>query len=114
MKLRELWTLLFVLQLLPQALTQTVHESNSTDLLFAKIFDIRYSMVNPPRVNGTFNVTFDMAIAQLLELTWYDTRLSWRNRVFNGNLSFNSVQSIKIPNSQIWKPDLVVYNEYAG
>uniref|UniRef100_A0A1I8GF94 Neur_chan_LBD domain-containing protein n=1 Tax=Macrostomum lignano TaxID=282301 RepID=A0A1I8GF94_9PLAT len=115
-----------LLQLLPPALMQSVHESSSADLLFSKIYDAHLSMIPPPKVNGTFNVTFDMAIAQLLELdelkqtvsmltwrrmSWYDTRLSWRSRVFDGNLSFNSISSIKIPNSQIWKPDLVVYND---
>ncbi|CAD5118370.1 DgyrCDS7081 [Dimorphilus gyrociliatus] len=67
----------------------------------------------------TISVTYGLALIQLLDLdeknqilttncwsryTWYDIFLKWDPKEYNG------VETVRIPSSDIWTPDIVLYN----
>ncbi|KAL5004555.1 hypothetical protein ScPMuIL_018011 [Solemya velum] len=72
-----------------------------------------------PRCNGTVRVTFDIAVRQIIELDepkqivklnlwirmkWNDCRLHWNADDYGG------MESIVIPASRIWVPDMTLYD----
>ncbi|KAL4228119.1 hypothetical protein ACF0H5_013554 [Mactra antiquata] len=78
------------------------------DILFAN-----YSKSILPKCNTNTAVQLKLGIAlrQILDLSWIDCRLTW-------NSTENGIQNLVVPYSQLWMPDITLYdnaeNELGG
>ncbi|XP_036241704.1 neuronal acetylcholine receptor subunit alpha-10 isoform X2 [Molothrus ater] len=50
------------------------------------------------------NVTLKVTLAQIIDMTWLDAHLTWDKDEFGG------IDSIRIPSSYVWRPDIILYN----
>ncbi|XP_068787361.1 neuronal acetylcholine receptor subunit alpha-10 isoform X2 [Struthio camelus] len=51
------------------------------------------------------NVTLQVTLSQIIDMAWLDAFLAWDKDAYDG------VDSIRVPSSYVWRPDIVLYNK---
>ncbi|GFO47880.1 neuronal acetylcholine receptor subunit alpha-7 [Plakobranchus ocellatus] len=59
-----------------------------------------------PSINFTdpLNVTFGLALAQIIDVIWTDYNLRWDPAKYGG------IKVLRLPHDEIWKPDIFLHN----
>ncbi|KAI5624035.1 neuronal acetylcholine receptor subunit alpha-5 isoform X1 [Silurus asotus] len=79
------------------------------DKLLKDIFRKYQKWVRPvENLNGTIRVKFGLAISQLVDVEWVDTKLRWNPEHYLG------ITYIRVPSDSIWIPDIVLYDNADG
>ncbi|XP_071495335.1 neuronal acetylcholine receptor subunit alpha-6-like [Diadema antillarum] len=76
------------------------------DNLTATIFS-QYNKHNPPSHNESTRVKMGVILRSVANLFWTDPRLAWNESNFDG------IDVLRLPASQLWIPDIVLYNSVA-
>ncbi|UJR26492.1 hypothetical protein I4U23_007819 [Adineta vaga] len=101
-----------------------VHSSYHEEQLFKELFQNYNPLIRPVRnVEETITVSFSIALLQLisvvekeqvlktnvwLQVKWKDYQMQWKREKYGG------IQSIRVPPSQVWTPDVVLFNNADG
>ncbi|XP_031564356.1 neuronal acetylcholine receptor subunit alpha-7-like isoform X2 [Actinia tenebrosa] len=66
----------------------------------------RYNKRVRPATSATspISITLGLSLHEIIDLSWFDSSLSWQPSDFNG------IKKISLHTSDIWVPDIVVYN----
>ncbi|CAF1603706.1 unnamed protein product, partial [Didymodactylos carnosus] len=54
--------------------------------------------------NDTVNVTINLALQQIIDLTWNAYNLKWIPE------EYGNITTINLPSTRIWTPDILLYN----
>ncbi|XP_072169080.1 neuronal acetylcholine receptor subunit alpha-6-like [Diadema setosum] len=81
-------------------------ELGPQDNLTATIFG-QYNKYNPPSHNESTRVKMGVILRSVANLFWTDPRLAWNESNFDG------IDVLRLPASQLWIPDIVLYNSVA-
>jgi hypothetical protein len=76
-------------------------EDNQTEATLVNVSFNLGSIQEFDEVDGKFSVV------AFLEVTWYDTRMTW------DPLEYNSTHSILFPQDGVWKPTLTIINPFS-
>ncbi|CAF3716073.1 unnamed protein product [Rotaria socialis] len=113
------WLLFNVLVLI-----KNINSSYHEEQLFKELFQNYNPLIRPVRnVEDTITVSFSIALLQLisvvekeqvlktnvwLQVGWHDYQMQWKREKYGG------IQSIRAPPSQVWTPDIVLFNNADG
>ncbi|CAF3333757.1 unnamed protein product [Rotaria sp. Silwood1] len=102
----------------------TFYSSYHEEQLFKELFQNYNPLIRPVRnVEDTITVSFSIALLQLisvvekeqvlktnvwLQVGWYDYQMQWKREKYGG------ISSIRAPPSQVWTPDIVLFNNADG
>ncbi|CAF3809337.1 unnamed protein product [Rotaria sp. Silwood1] len=102
----------------------SVNSSCHEEQLFKELFQNYNPLIHPVRnVEETITVSFSIALLQLisvvekeqvlktnvwLQVGWYYYQMQWKREKYGG------INSIRAPPSQIWTPDIVLFNNADG
>jgi len=114
----------FVSILLLFLINDGVHSSYHEEQLYKELFQNYNPLIRPVRkVEETVTVGFSIALLQLisvvekeqflktnvwLQVKWHDYQMQWKREKYGG------IQSIRVPPSQVWTPDIVLFNNADG
>ncbi|CAF3628111.1 unnamed protein product [Rotaria socialis] len=106
--------------LIKNAVDSSTHEEQ----LFKELFQNYNPLIRPVRkLEETITVSFSIALLQLisvvekeqvlktnvwLQVKWHDYQMQWKREKYGG------IQSIRVPPSQVWTPDIVLFNNADG
>ncbi|CAF0836400.1 unnamed protein product [Adineta ricciae] len=101
-----------------------VRSSDYEEQLFKELFQDYNPLIRPvQRLDDTVTVSFSIALLQLisvvekeqvlktnvwLQVKWHDYQMKWKREKYGG------IQSIRVPPSQVWTPDIVLFNNADG
>ncbi|GFR96270.1 neuronal acetylcholine receptor subunit alpha-10-like, partial [Elysia marginata] len=91
--------------LIGQCLCEGYYDSDDEYRLVRDLMKGYNKQVKPSVINNqALNVSFGVALAQIIDLIWHDPKLTWDPK------KYGNIEVVRLPYDTVWLPDIVLYN----